>query len=530
MGQTDSAALPKIGPMDGSSPFGEQDSKPQPGSLMSGGGSVREPERLDEPENPNRGRLRSKMIWLAILLVAAMIFVMQVASSDALVENPTPPPQDVPSMELRYASRVNFGASRFEDTMTLPSGSVASSDLSGMLRDYATGPIELVRAAIVAAAVDGNRQLAAQLLDEARLELERLEADLKPLDDEQAQEQRRAWFEDMRRDIEQVDIAASALDGTQLDQDELNRLKDRHGDFGEMVLVIGAPDNSPLRQQFESRGMRTLIAVIVMVSIAGLASLAGFGLFILAIVLLATGRVRRRLNIQSQWSHHKRTLLLEGFLLFLISFIAVSIAAGLIQVGTGLDLQPLLIWLMLLTPFWPLLRGMSWKDLHLALGWHANGAGLRGAIKESSLGLMGYLAGLPIVLAGVLIMFVMIQLTQSRPTHPAVNEATNADFMTALKLYVLASFWAPIVEETVFRGSLYYNLRGWMRPLLSGFIVAFIFAIIHPQGIAVVPALMSLAIVFALMREWRGSMIGPMVAHAVHNAFVMSLVIFVLGA
>lgn len=497
---------------------------------MSGGGSVREPERLGEPENPNRGRLRSKLVWLAILLVAAMIFLMQVASSDALVENPTPPPQDVPSMELRYASRVNFGASRFEDTMSLPSGSVASSDLSGMLRDYATGPIELVRAAIVAAAVDGNRELAAQLLDEARLELERLEPELQPLEDEQAQEQRRAWFEDMRRDIEQVGIAASLLDGTQLDQDELDRLKDRHGDFGEMVLVIGAPDNSPLRQRFESRGMRTLIAVIVMVSIAGLASLAGFGLFILAIVLLATGRVRRRLNLQIQWSHHKRTLLLEGFLLFLISFIAVSIAAGLIQAGTGLDLQPLLIWLMLLTPFWPLLRGMSWDELHLALGWHANGDGFKGALKEAGLGFVGYLAGLPIVIGFIVVSLILAALMNSQPSHPAVSEAMNADFMTALKLYVLASLWAPIVEETAFRGLLYYNMRKWLSPVITGLAVAFIFAIIHPQGLALVPALMGLAVVFALLRELRGSMIGPMVAHAVHNAFVMSLVIFVLGA
>lgn len=516
--------------MDGSSPFGERDSTPQPGSLMSGGAGIGA-ERWDPlAEDPNRGRVWSKILWMGILLVSLGIFGMQVAGQSALTANPTPEPSGVPSMELRYAARVNFGMVKLQDSLGLPPGAGGAADLSQMLRDSSTGPIELLRAAIVAAAANGDQRLATRFLEQATSELDNLERTLDLPSEAEAVAQREAWFEELRLDLEDVRTAVSGMDGAALDRDTRDRLAARHGDFGKMIPVIGAPDTSPLRQDFEDRGVRTLIAVFVMMGIAGLAFLVGFVLFVIALVLVIQKKVRPRLNVQGHWSHWNRTLLLEAFLLFLVSFIAVSIVAGLIEAATGHDLTMVLIWLLLLTAFWPLVRGMSWRDLHLALGWHANGAGAKGVVKEACLGVVGYLAGLPIVLAFVVLSFLLIALTQSKPSHPAATEAMNADFWTAVKLFVLASLWAPIVEETVFRGLLYYNMRKWARPVLSALVVAFIFAIIHPQGLALVPALMGLAVVFALMREWRGSMIGPMVAHGLHNAFVISLVIFVLGA
>jgi len=486
-------------------------------------------ERWEDPQHPNQGRLWSKVLWIAILVMSGGVFAMQMLGQSALTANPTPDPVTVPSMELRYAARVNFGMVKLEDTFGMPPGSAGAGDLRQMLRQSSTGPIELVRAAIVAAAANKDQRLAVLLLEDASRELNELERSLAPPADAEAAEQRAEWFEQLRRDINDVRFAATSMDGAVLGSDERDRLVARHGDFGEMVSVIGTPDRSPVRQQFEDRGMRTLIAVFVMMGIAGVAFLIGFVLFVIALVFVISGKARPRMNAQRHWTHAQRTLLLEGFLLFLVSFVVIAIVAGLIEAATGLDLLPLLIWLLLLTAFWPLVRGMPWRDLHLALGWHANGAGLKGAIKESALGIVGYLAGLPIVLAFALVSFLLIALTKSQPSHPAATEAMNADLWTAIKLFVLASLWAPIVEETVFRGLLYYNMRKWAGPILSALVVAFIFAIIHPQGLALVPALMGLAVVFALMREWRGSMIGPMVAHGLHNAFVISLIIFVFG-
>ncbi len=493
---------------------------------MSRDGQFSAPERLTESSNPNRGRVWSKVLWVLIIVSCLGLHVLQMVSQEALTEDPTPEPDQVQSMELRYFSRVTFGLEE------LSGGSGSMSSIAGsptdMLDDVATGPIEQLRAAIVVAAALNDYQQAETLLQDAERSLERLEGGITNTGDPRA-EAAAEWFASMREDIAIVRTVIEHENAAGLDTDVADRLEARHGDFGEMVRVIGAPESDPLRQRFAQRGVQTTVAAVVIVGTAGLAILSGFVLGIVALVLLATGKLRRRLNVQSQWSHRDRTLLLEAFMLFLVGFVVVTTAAALIQQFAGIDLSPVLIWLLLLTPFWPLLRGMSWSQLHLALGWHANGKGVGGAIKEASCGVVGYLAGLPIVVLGFLISLGLISVLRSEPSHPAVSEAMNADLKTAIKLFVLASLWAPIVEETVFRGLLYYNMRKWAAPILAALVVAFFFAIIHPQGLALVPALMGLAVVFALMREWRGSIIGPMVAHGMHNAFIITTVMLLLG-
>ena len=57
--------------------------------------------------------------------------------------------------------------------------------------------------------------------------------------------------------------------------------------------------------------------------------------------------------------------------------------------------------------------------------------------------------------------------------------------------------------------------------LISAVVNSFLFAVVHPQGLGGVPALMGLAMGFSLGREWRGSLIPSMVAHAINNGLVM---------
>jgi membrane protease YdiL (CAAX protease family) len=69
----------------------------------------------------------------------------------------------------------------------------------------------------------------------------------------------------------------------------------------------------------------------------------------------------------------------------------------------------------------------------------------------------------------------------------------------------------------------------WLSVLSSALFSSFIFAVIHPQGLLAVPVLMGLAIVFALTREWRGTLIPCMVAHGMSNAMVLLLNIGMLA-
>ena len=67
------------------------------------------------------------------------------------------------------------------------------------------------------------------------------------------------------------------------------------------------------------------------------------------------------------------------------------------------------------------------------------------------------------------------------------------------------------------------------RPLLVLLLVAFVFAVVHPQGLVAVPVLGALAVGFALTREWRDSLIPSMVAHALNNGLVMTTLLVAFG-
>ena len=104
-----------------------------------------------------------------------------------------------------------------------------------------------------------------------------------------------------------------------------------------------------------------------------------------------------------------------------------------------------------------------------------------------------------------------------------------------IQILLLAGVVAPIVEETMFRGVLYRHLReASMRfgkalsVLVSGAVVSFVFAVIHPQGIFAVPVLMALAFGFSLIREWRGTLLPCMVAHGLNNGLVTLTMILAL--
>jgi membrane protease YdiL (CAAX protease family) len=55
-----------------------------------------------------------------------------------------------------------------------------------------------------------------------------------------------------------------------------------------------------------------------------------------------------------------------------------------------------------------------------------------------------------------------------------------------------------------------------------------IFAALHPQGFLAIPALASIGMGFSLLREWRDSLIAPMVAHAINNGILVGMLWLIL--
>jgi membrane protease YdiL (CAAX protease family) len=306
---------------------------------------------------------------------------------------------------------------------------------------------------------------------------------------------------------------------TALDSTSRNQLLHRHDYFARVALSYGVDSGAEPRKSIEAGGVRATI----MLGFAGLAMLllllAGFGFFIAAVVLWRKGKLQRA-YIPTPAAG---PVYLEVFAIYLVLFI---LGFGLIRAHFGLNNLQWEWFALLIIPvvlFWLARNGTSLEDRRHALGWYSG----KGVLREVGAGIAGYLAGLVLVVIGFLVTYLLVKGTGVSPEHPLIN-FLQGNIWHVLGLYALVSGFAPFMEETMFRGALFHHLRrrwGWA---ISAPIVAFIFAVIHPQGWVAVPVLGSIALVLAALREWRGSLIAPMVAHACNNFVVLTFALAVL--
>jgi len=195
---------------------------------------------------------------------------------------------------------------------------------------------------------------------------------------------------------------------------------------------------------------------------------------------------------------------------------------------------------------WPVLRGVPWRQVREDIGWTSG----RWPILEPLFGPAGYAMTLPMLGIGILIMTFFMGLKSAlspinsddyfgpveQPSHPVMEDLLTGNWLRIVQVIVIAAIVAPIVEETMFRGVLYRHLREasarWgvtASVVVSGLMVSFVFAEIHPYGWIAVPALMALAFGFTLLREWRGTLIPSMIAHGIHNGVVTVMLILAAG-
>ena len=195
---------------------------------------------------------------------------------------------------------------------------------------------------------------------------------------------------------------------------------------------------------------------------------------------------------------------------------------------------------------WACIRGVSVQQLRADIGWHKGS----GFIKEIACGILGYAMMLPILGIGIILTMILMLIQQlfiggvdSDPfggtgggAHPIFAEIANGGWQVRILIIILAAVAAPIVEETIFRGVLYRQLRSSSRMLNQAvsvlgsiLIVSFLFAAIHPQGWVAIPVLMGIAIGMNLVREWRGSIIPSMVVHGLSNGLVVSIALIFLS-
>tara|TARA_R110002072_G_scaffold42064_5_gene117617 strand:- start:62913 stop:64553 length:1641 start_codon:yes stop_codon:yes gene_type:complete len=316
-----------------------------------------------------------------------------------------------------------------------------------------------------------------------------------------------------------------------LEDEQRAQLSARYGLIGKVALTHGLDDDDPFREPFINNGMKIGIFGLLILIVGVLAPITGFVLLILGIIGFASGKMRMRAHVPTRGG----SVFLETYGVFVFGFLVLTVGTFFINArwpDMGLLLL-LLQWSLLLFVFWGLVRGMYPANWRKAIGLHCG----EGIFKEIGCGIVGYIASIPVYIVGVLVTVVVLVIQEGlssgnggepvQASNPIFDMIANGDIFLVLLLFTLATIWAPLVEEAIFRGALYRHLRGSLHWVLAAFISAVLFAYMHNYGPLLVAPLIALGFMFAVMREWRGSLIAPITAHFMHN-FTLMVFMFTL--
>jgi membrane protease YdiL (CAAX protease family) len=431
--------------------------------------------------------------WSAIIVTIVALLVLRVALHKDAQAAEARAAEEKPGLQVLLAGRYIVGVREvFPDKKA-----ISAARLDDSLASAAKVPADKFRAAIVKGEFEGK--------EAALRDVEALQAETPAL---------KADADILRH------IYAGIAPVNEPDWQDFER---RHGWFADLAASFGKPSSDPLREAAMKSAMRTMVVMIASFFFALGAFGVGLILLIVGIVLWKTRKTMPAFGKKEPMPIN-RAPEAEGFAFYLVGMMGLPL---LFHYAFHLAFP----WTLLSMPLafvpgiiWPLVRGQSWNEWRMALGLHAG----RGIFRELGCGALGYIAGLPIFAAGLVVTIILIKLTGADATHPITQEI-SADPIRLLELLLLASVWAPITEELMFRGSLFAHLRerwGWWP---SALVVSVVFASIHPQGLVALPLLGSLAMVLAAIREWRGSILGCMMAHAINNTMALVVVTLMIS-
>lgn len=258
----------------------------------------------------------------------------------------------------------------------------------------------------------------------------------------------------------------------------------------------------------------------------GFIAIVGFSTLLVLSFLRITGRMKFRFVTGPL----PRFMRIEMFLIYIAVMTGVSFAVGYLgSLGLGISQIALNLIIMasmpILVVMWPVLQGYSFRDIAESLG--LNPLPVHKFIRDVLIAPLFYFATWVVLLPLLMIYALTLKIfgvDMAQGAHPVFSWLLqDRDPYMFLKVAFLAVVIAPILEEITFRGALYSWLRSRIKAPTAILLTAFIFAIIHPQGPLGVLPLMGCAIAFGILREWRGSLYAPMIAHACFNGGTMLL-------
>lgn len=306
------------------------------------------------------------------------------------------------------------------------------------------------------------------------------------------------------------------------------------GWFGKLALKHDAPKGDAEKASMLAGGGQLLLVGLLAVCVGVFAFFGGVTAAIVMLAKMVGGKIRRGFVPPETGG----SVYLEMVVCFVVAFLVMALAGDLVFAmykeppAWILSAKLATQWLLLGLVFYPLLRGVPLARMMQDLGLH-RGAGFW---KEVWAGVWGYFAGLPLLFLAFIFVIILLAvkglITNDRtpPSNPMQEIIQNASGFEMFMLFTLATIWAPLVEEVMFRGALYRHVRSRVGMILSSIFSALAFGFMHGYPIMLLAPVITIGFNFALMREWRGSLIGSITAHAMHNATILTLAMLAFSA
>ena len=487
-----------------------------------------------DPGSPTARRLAI----VCAIVFASLAILWQNLPQDAQYRliGAAPPqlPDDLPAIgavsQVNILGRVYVRLNHLYEGMGMPLGPQAMP----FIDDAAMTTGDKIAAAIIAAELFDDPQHAIDRLQDIRADLQNRIAELPETTDALVAEETNDAQTESKTNAELLLDTKHLLwiyEGRHdlLTPDSRERLERRYPYFGRLATTSNLDDADPARAQLLSGGMLIITVLLLL-------ALLIFVVFVTGLVLLVVGAVglsSRRLKMTFAPPAPGGSVFIEVYALFVAGFLVMTVgttAVSLVNEPVAALVSLLVQWTLLLVPFWPLLRGMNGRDYRLAIGLHRG----RGVVREVWAGALAYIASVPVFFFGVALTFLLLILAEAiraalgkapapPPENPVVDIVSQGDPLVLGLIFILATVWAPITEELVFRGALYRALRARLVWPAAAIVVGLLFAFMHAYGPLMVSPLVALGFMFSFMREWRGSIIACMTAHFIHNFSVFCI-------
>lgn len=145
-------------------------------------------------------------------------------------------------------------------------------------------------------------------------------------------------------------------------------------------------------------------------------------------------------------------------------------------------------------------------------------------------GAVGWLATLPVLVTAMLISTRLFHGFES-PDNPAITEYTGEHslFIHAV-LFIVAAVYAPLAEETMFRGVFLRSLTPRLGVAGAIVVASSVFALLHPQLPVGFAGIFILGVLFSLLYQARGSLVSSITAHALNNGAIFVMLTLLLAS